>query len=289
MYCALSSSHAILKVMTKIFTRVAVLGIAGLVMSALPASVSAATPEASFNEETLTSESAKPKLSGEAEDVRSVRLLIENEDGKRVFRSREVRINKKDEWKVRVTKKLKDGEYTVSLLGPKSTDYKVLATDTLVIGDEDEDEKDSGKKKGSVYMSSLPLLAGGSGSAGASVPVAYVKVGNPSKDAVTLQGFTLKQNGSADVSAVTSFTTSDDKGNARGTVKSAFKNGTSFIALDATLAPGEVRIYTIKANLAANLSGAAGKTLMLDVADAKTSGSITSKFPIRGTTWTLVR
>lgn len=275
--------------MQKIFTRVVVLGIAGLVMGAIPATVSAATPDASFNEETLTTTSTKPKLEGEAEDVRSVRLIIENEDGKRVFRSREVKINKDGEWKIRVTKKLKKGEYEVSLIGPKSTDYEVLATDTLVIGDKKDLKKNSDKKAGTVYMSSLPLLMGGTGTAGASVPVAYVKVGNPSKDTVTLSGFTLKQNGSANVNAVSGFSTNDDKGGSRATVASAFKNGSSFVPLSATLAPGEVRIYTIKANLSSNLSAYAGTTLMLDVVDAETSATNSTTFPIKGTTWTLSR
>ena len=276
--------------MQKIFTRVVVLGIAGLVMGAIPAAVSAATPDASFDEETLSTTSVKPKLSGEAEDVRSVRLVIENEDGKRVFRSREARVDKDGEWKIRVTKKLKKGEYEVSLVGPKSTDYEVLATDTLVIGDsKKETKKTSDKKAGTVYMASLPLLMGGTGTAGASVPVAYVKVGNPSKETVTISGFTVKQNGSANVNAVTGFTTSDDKGGSRSTVASAFKNGASFVPLQATLAPGEVRIYTIKANLSSNLSAYAGSTLMLDVVGAETSATNSATFPIKGTTWTLSR
>lgn len=276
--------------MHKIFTRVAVLSIAGLLLSAIPAAVSAATPSASFDEETLTTTSTKPKLMGEAEDVRSVRLVIENEDGKRVFRSREVKIDTDGEWKIRVTKKLKKGEHEVSLVGPKSTEYAVLATDTLVIGDSKKDTKKStDKKAGTVYMSSLPLLTGGTATAGASVPVAYVKVGNPSKDTVTLSGFTLKQNGSANVNAVSSFSTNDDKGGSRATVASAFKNGESFVPLAATLAPGEVRIYTIKANLSSNLSAYAGSTLMLDVVDAETSATNSTTFPIKGTTWTLSR
>ena len=265
--------------MHKIFTRVAVLSIAGLLLSAIPAAVSAATPSASFDEETLTTTSTKPKLMGEAEDVRSVRLVIENEDGKRVFRSREVKIDTDGEWKIRVTKKLKKGEHEV-----------LLATDTLVIGDSKKDTKKStDKKAGTVYMSSLPLLTGGTATAGASVPVAYVKVGNPSKDTVTLSGFTLKQNGSANVNAVSSFSTNDDKGGSRATVASAFKNGESFVPLAATLAPGEVRIYTIKANLSSNLSAYAGSTLMLDVVDAETSATNSTTFPIKGTTWTLSR
>lgn len=275
--------------MTTIFSRVVVLGIAGLVMGALPATVSAATPDASFNEETLTTTSTKPKLSGEAEDVRTVRLIIENEDGKRVFRSREARVNKDGEWKIRVTKKLKEGEYDVSLVGPRSTDYEVLETDTLVVTNKKDLKKSSGKKAGTVYMASLPLLMGGTGTAGASVPVAYVKVGNPSKETVAISGFTLKQNGSADVRAVTGFSTSDDKGGSRATVASAFKNGSSFVPLPATLAPGEVRIYTIKANLAGSLGAYAGATLMLDVVGAETSATNSSKFPIKGTTWTLAR
>lgn len=277
--------------MTTIFTRVAVLGIAGLAFSVLPAAAFAATPDASFDETSLTTTSTKPKLSGDAEDVRTVRLVIENEDGKRVFRSRETRV-RNDEWKIRVTKKLKKGTYEVSLVGPKSIDNEVLATSTLTIGTEKpkaSERKNSGKKEGTVYLSRIPLLIGGTGMGGASVPVAYVKVGNPSKEDVSIDGFTLTQYGSADTDAIVSFSTSDDHGGSLSTSESAFKNGAAFVPLTATLAPGEVRIYSIKAQLARSLAAHSGKTLKLDVTGADLSANISSKFPIKGTTWTLSR
>lgn len=281
--------------MTTIFarsTRVAVLTVAGLAFSFLPAvSVSAANPDASFEEDAYTStHKSRLTLSGDAEDVRAVRVLIENEDGKRVFRSKEVRV-KNDEWKIRVTKKLKEGDYTLSLLAPKSMDYEVLATSTLSVTDKKstKSETKATGKGGAVYMSKLALLTGGTGTAGASVPVAYIKVGNASKTATTLEGFTLTQNGSASTAAVVGFSTNDDKGGSRATIdaKNLFKNGSVFVPLTAILAPGEVRIYTIKALLNGSLGSNSGKSLMLDVTGADTNGSVTTKFPIKGTTWNL--
>lgn len=145
---------------------------------------------------------------------------------------------------------------------------------------------------GSVSVSAIPLLSGGVAALGASVPVSYIKVYNPSTEPAVVNGFTLTQNGSADADVVIGFSTNDDKGGSRATIGGTegtklFKNGKAFVPLKASIGPGKFSIFTIKAQLSRIASGDAGKSLMLDVASIDTTASIRGTFPIRGTTWTL--
>ncbi|HEX5774842.1 MAG TPA: hypothetical protein VFY28_02685 [Candidatus Paceibacterota bacterium] len=146
---------------------------------------------------------------------------------------------------------------------------------------------------GSVSVSPIPLLSGGTASAGASVPVAYIKVLNNSREAATIEGFTLVQNGSADTDVVIGFATNDDKGGSRATIggnegNTPFDDGEAFVPLEDTLVAGEFRIYTIKALLSRLFGSDAGRTLMLDVDSIRTNGAdVFGAFPIRGTVWTL--
>ena len=238
-----------------------------------PWSAMAAT--ASFDTATLSTEKAKPTLSGEAEDTRTVRIEIRDEDDKRFWKSGTIRV-RNDEWKTRVRKSLTDGEYEVTILDAKK---KELATSTLTVGEK--------KQGGTLTTSMLPLLVGGTARGNGSVPVAYVRIGNPGKTATAIDGLTLTQRGTADVTSVASFALSDDKGGSRATVTASFKNGSAYIPLAATIAPGQTRIFTVKANLAGTVP--AGKTLLFDVASVDTGAKLSGKFPLRGVTWTLAR
>ena len=245
--------------------------------------------DASIDEDTLETDNAKPTLSGEANGSKFVRLEIKNEDEKTVFKSKNIR-TKSGEWKARVTKTLKDGSYDVTLLGDKGADINIIATSTLVIGDGSTSASNSSTKKGGVLaISTIPLLSGGNAAAGASIPVAYIKVANPGKDAASIDGFTLKQNGSASTNTIVSFSTNDDKSGSRYTTSGTglFKNGSTFVGLPATIPPGQFRIFTIKANLNASSGMSAGQTLVLDVASVTSGATLGGAFPIRGVTWTL--
>lgn len=146
---------------------------------------------------------------------------------------------------------------------------------------------------GSVSVTSVPLLFGGSAGPGSSVPVAYIKVLNNSNEAASIEGFTLEQNGSADTDVVIGFATNDDKGGLRTTIggnagDTQFEDGEAFVPLKDTLAAREFRIYTLKAILGTFASSEIGRTLMLDVDSITTSGAdVYGTFPIRGTTLTL--
>lgn len=254
-------------------------------------SVTLQIASASIDADTLTTTATKPTLSGEAKGVRTVQMLIENDNGKRVFKSKNIRV-KKGEWKVKITKSLAEGTYQVTVLGDKKAKLNELVTKPLTVLSKDSSGSSVKVKGGALSVSAVPLLFGGSASAGASVPVAYIKVVNTGKDATVIRGFDLKQNGSAPTDVVIGFATSDDKGGSRTTVGGVegmkhFKNNVAFVPLVATIEPGQLRIFTIKAILS-KMSGAySGKQLMLDVSGISSDASVKAALPIRGTTLTL--
>ncbi len=217
-------------------------------------------------------------------------MVIVTAEGKSVLK-KSVKVSKGD-WKLRLTKTLKNGTYKVTILDGSSSKAKTLATNTLTIGT--KTSSSSTKSNGIISVSSLPLLAGGTASQGASVPVAYLKVQNASSAAVNLEGFTFKQNGSASGANVIGFSTSDDKGGSRTTIgglesTKQFKNGSAFVPLVASIAPNQVRIFTIKAIMSTNAGTDLGKQLFLDVTGIQANGGVKAKLPILGAAWTLIR
>lgn len=141
-------------------------------------------------------------------------------------------------------------------------------------------------------VSLVPLLSGGTAHAGKAVPVSYLQITNIGKDSATLTGFWIKQNGSASTQSIIGLTTVDDKGGSRGSVggvegATPFKDGMAFAPTNATFAPGQMRLFTIKAVLSANISSYIGKQLMIDVTSIETNAKVSGAFPIVGTTWTL--
>lgn len=144
---------------------------------------------------------------------------------------------------------------------------------------------------GALSVSSLPLLTGGTAQAGASVPVAYIRVNNAGLVPASVAGFTLTQNGSAPTDAVIGFATNDDKGGSRATIEASddeelFDGKSAYIPLAATIPAGQVRIFTIKAQLAQS-SSKIGTQLALDLTEVDSSARISANFPVRGTVWTL--
>ncbi|MES2668549.1 MAG: Ig-like domain-containing protein [Patescibacteria group bacterium] len=270
------------------------LGLVGAPMSTFAATKTTVSIDSS----SLSTTDTTPKISGKATDKRSVRVEIKDDDGDRVFRSKDIKV-KNGRWNVTAPKALARGSYKVTVTDTKSSRTKasgtlsikrqaaattVTTTTTTVVTN----------SPGALSVSSLPLLAGGTAAQGASVPVAYLKVENPSSAAIALEGFTLKQNGTASGANVIGFTTSDDKGGSRTQVGGAeaskqFKNGLAYVPLAATILPGQVRIFTIKALMSKNAGTDLGKYLFIDVTGVKAKGSVRATYPIRGAMWTLVR
>lgn len=230
-----------------------------------------------IDQETLATESSKPTITGTSEEVSKIRLEVYKEDSsKRLFKSKEIR-TKDDEWSVRITKKLSDGTYTVNVYGDKEK----LGTETLVVGD------DAGIG-GTFSVNSIPLLAGGTTRAGMTAPVAYLQVRNSSAASTTITAFNMTQTGSADPSIVTTLEVVDDRGKTRWhTTGLPWTNKTAPAGLDYTLAPGEMRLYTVKAMLAPSAASQSGKTLTLDVSSVTSNGRLSASLPIRGTVWNI--
>lgn len=233
------------------------------------------------------SSGAKPTLSGKASGAKKVGVAIyEKGKSKPVFEKKSVSV-KRGAWEVKPGKALSKGEYSVVLTGDPDYKFNTLATATLTIGDVNKLSAGiGGSAKSSLTVTTLPLLTGGTTRPGASVPVAYLQLRNTGSEAAHVTGFTVKQNGTASANGIASLSTVDDKGGSRATsAANPFKNGSALAPTDAVIAPGAVKLFTIKAQL--DPSAAIGKNLMIDVTGVESNGSEKGAFPLRGTTWTI--
>lgn len=233
----------------------------------------------------LVTEDERPTIKGSADGTETVKFSIEDSTGKRLYLSRELRV-KNGRWQERVSKKLPDGDYLVTLYGDKDYALNSITTGMLSLGPE------PAKGNGSITVSQLSLLTGGTAAVGASIPVAYLKVVNPSQTPVELKGFTLKETGSAPDDLVIGFSTNDDKGGSRTTVGGTegtklFKNSQAFVPLKATIAPAQLRIFTIKAILSRTSGSAGGKQLLIDTVGVDADGAVKATYPLKGVVWTL--
>lgn len=222
----------------------------------------------------LTSATGKPVLSGKASGIDTVYVVAHSKkSGSVSFKSAAVKV-RNGTWEVPVKKNLADGQYEVSVYADKSLRGDILASGILSIG------------PGSLSAAPVALLFGGTAHLGSSVPVAYIKLVNKGTATTSISGFNLSERGGA-ASAVTGFATSDDKGGSRATINATFSRDEAFVPLSATVAPNQLRIFTIKAILGTNSSDV-GKRLIIDVDSVETDADVTGTFPMQGTTWTLV-
>jgi hypothetical protein len=136
---------------------------------------------------------------------------------------------------------------------------------------------------GTLVVSSVPLLSGGTVHAGGTVPVSYLQITNVGKNPVTLTGFDLIENGSVPTSAVTALLTVDNTGTIRATSTMPFNGTTGVATTNVTFAAGQMRLFTVKATLANNLT--LGQQLQLAVSGIETSATVKASLPIQGTTW----
>jgi len=146
--------------------------------------------------------------------------------------------------------------------------------------------------KTTLVVGGIPLLTGGTVRAGGTVSISFLQITNVGSEGALLTGFLIKQNGSADMNAVIGLSTVDDKGGSRGLVggtegSTPFKNKTALAPTDAYFAPGEMKLFTIKATVARDVTLYSGTNLMIDVTGLETTASVVGSFPIRGTTWTI--
>lgn len=242
--------------------------------------------EGTISTSSLTTTNSKPTLSGDASGTKTVQVVIRKEGStKPVFTSKHVKV-KRGEWEVKTTKTLPDGTYTVELLAEKKWELNTLDEATLAVGESSTPSSASTTGASTLTVSTVPLLFGGTATRGTSVPVAYLQIKNTGKVATSLTGVTLKQNGSAPLSAITSLEVRDDKGISRGiTAAKPAANGTLFASADAVIEPGQVRLFTVRTTVSP--AAFAGTQLMLDVQSISTNSKATGQFPLRGTTYTI--
>lgn len=253
---------------------------------------------ATIDAKSLSDTSSKPTITGTASKAKSVQIAL-YKDGKSVYKGKTVAV-KRGEWSVTIPKALAKGTYEVRVYGPRDVADVILTSGILGVGvptlgmvvppaAPTTGSTTIQKSNTTLSVALIPLLSGGSTRANTTVPVSYLQIKNTGKEAATVTGFWVKQNGTASGQAIAALTTVDDKGGSRGeSVAAPFKSGMAFAPTNAELAPGQMRLFTIKAVLGASASAYAGQNLKLDVTGIA-ANTINAKgaFPIRGTTWTI--
>jgi hypothetical protein len=242
----------------------------------------------------LISTSRTPTLAGTATGVKTVRIVAQKVGSERAaYTSGALKVTK-GVWRAPFSKKLPTGTYTVSLVGAKNIDQNIIATGTLYVGTKAPTNTDTVTKGGSTLaVASIPLLAGGVARAGTIVPVAYLQMTNIGKDALTLTGLTLSERGSTPTSFITVLTTVDGTGSLKSTTDASkagklFTDSKAFVPMsNITFAPGQMRLFTVKAVLAPEAVAALNTNIIMDIASVETNGSVRAALPIRGATWVI--
>ncbi|QQR64553.1 hypothetical protein IPH92_03240 [Candidatus Kaiserbacteria bacterium] len=159
---------------------------------------------------------SKAVLSGTASGTKSVQVRIYKEGAEKALYTSKVITVKKNVWKTTVTKKLPEGTYTVVLSGEKKFELNTITEKTLTVGN--QVVKDSPSVDTTLVVAAVPLLIGGTARGGSAVSVSYLQVINVGNAPALIQGFTVKQNGSASTDAIIGLTISDDAGVIQGTL-----------------------------------------------------------------------
>lgn len=270
--------------------RLAIVG-ATLFILCAPFSASAASVViGSIDVSSLTMGSSKQTLSGLAFGAKTVKVTIHKEGStKVVYRSKAIKV-KNNKWEAKISKKLPSGVYDVVLSSAVGAAFSVAPSGVLTIG---SGTKSSVTSATTLVINPISLLQGGVARAGSTVPVSYLQISNVGKLPASLKGFWITQNGSASTQSVVGLTTVDDKGGSRGSSggtegSNLFTKGVAFAPTEATtVAPGQMRLFTIKATLTANVSQFIGGQLSLVVTSVESNAKVIGTFPIRGTTWTI--
>lgn len=245
----------------------------------------AVTSSATIDASTLTIAShAKPRITGTA-DVSKVRITITAAGSEDVlYKSGRTSVRSGD-WHVSVSKRLADGQYTVSLYEDNHGKLgDLLATGTLTVG----------VQPSTLKVIPIALLAGGTAKPGTTQPISYLQVINNGDASSTINGFWVKEDGNAPVSSIIGFSSVDDKGMNRMSVggvegKTPFTNGQAYVPSGAVIGPHQMKLFTIKAQLSASAAQYAGTSLMLDIAGVDVAATFQNTFPVRGTTWVITQ
>lgn len=265
-----------------------------VVVCCVPFSASATTVEGSIEVDSLSGASSKPTISGTASGTKTVRVTIRKAGSKKVlFKSKAIKV-KNGMWEVKVSKKLAKGTYDVGVVGAPVTTIPTVTSGTLTVGKGAKvtTTTTTTAAQTTLVVAPVPLLAGGIVQAGMSVPVSYLQINNIGTTTAHLRGFWVRQDGSANVASVIGLTTVDDQGGSRGSAGgiegfTPFAGGMAFAPTDALFASGQMRLFTIKAVMSANVFPYYGGQLKINVVLLDSDAKIQGAFPIVGTIWTI--
>lgn len=244
----------------------------------------------SFATSTLTTNSTKPSISGKISGIGKIQVQIFKEGSTTPFYKSKILVVKNGTWKTVVSKTLPNGIYTINVLGVKNRVLNTVLSDTLSIGKKTDDEK---KQSTTLIVQPIPLLLGGIAHGGKAVPVSYLQVINVGKNPAVVHSFDITQTGTAPVGSITGITIVDDSGSVGGSIggipgATPFKNTNATIPFEAAFAPGQMRLFTIKAILANIVSPYLNTQLRIVVSGITTNAaSVKAVFPIQGTLWTI--
>jgi len=245
--------------------------------------VSSEAPESEV-EITKVTTSKRPTISGTAEEAAKLYVTVTKDGASKPTFKKSVKVSK-DKWSTRISKNLSNGTYTVDVYASQKDD-EALDSTSITVGKRGSSTKDDAKSgtvsSGTFSVSLVPLLMGGTARSGQASAISYLKVVNTGKETATLSGVTLSQKGSAPSSAIARITIKDDKDGSQG--ETAVSGTTTTVPTTSVFAPGEMKLFTIKAVLAGNASAHLGKTLQYEVTGV-TGGK--GAFPIKGTTLTI--
>jgi hypothetical protein len=252
-----------------------------------PHAASASVLVGSVDASALTTVTSKPTLSGMVFGATKVRVLVRKVGSTNIIYKSKI-LNVQDyRWEAQVTKKLADGMYTVEVVAPELS--QTVVSEVLVVGSP-QAAAASPTTVGSLIVAPISLLlSGGVAGQGSTVPIAYLQITNADKNPATIQGFWVKQNGSAPVQTIVGLSVIDDQGMVRGTASGAtlFDGQQAFVSGQTVLAPGQMRLFTIKATLSSAATMYTGTQLLLDVVSVHADATTKGMFPLRGTTWTI--
>lgn len=249
-------------------------------------SVTVSPVEVEITSSTLFTKDSTPTISGTAKNTKTVSFEIFKFGIKNpVYKSGVIKVID-SAWKETVSSSLAKGGYTLVLSGSSDLHLRRISSNNLTIG-----TTVSTDTSGVVVVQSIPLLLGGAAKRNQTVGVSYLQVLNVSLKPVIVTGIRVKQAGTASPDVVQTLSAIDDTELHKGQVGkigvSPFKSNEAVIPISVTIQPKEVRLFTLKALLANNVSDYFGDTLKLQISGVESRSLVKGTFPIPGVTWTI--
>jgi hypothetical protein len=163
-------------------------------------------------------------------------------------------------------------------MGDKKYDLNLIATEDLTIGEEDNSLKQS---KGVLQVSRFPFGINDPARRGGTISAALLQIRNTGTEAVTISGFDVRQNGTANIAAITSLTSLDNLGMGPAYATATWKNGMAFVPANATIPAGSFKLFTVKALLGMNAVAGTNVNLTVTGVHSNAKGTM-GLFPING-------